>query len=106
MLLRTRSQLPENPGIEEGVDLRGQPKTSQLRTTYISYERTVLRETGIVEVKLEQEPAVCNIDQSAFSRPRNFDFSFLKKQWRVQDPTNIVPTTIPSKAESNSQEHS
>jgi Ni/Co efflux regulator RcnB len=46
--------------------------------------RTVLRETGIVEVQLEQEPAVSNIDQSAFGRPRNFDFSFLKKQWRAR----------------------
>ena len=44
--------------------------------------RTVLRETGIVEVQLEQEPAVCNIDQPAFSGPRNLDLSLLKKQWR------------------------
>jgi hypothetical protein len=48
---------------------------------------------------------VCNIDQSAFSRPPKFNFSLLKSNG-VQNPNKIVATTIPSKAESNSQEHS
>ena len=38
--------------------------------------------TGIVEIELEQPRAVCNIEQSAFSRPRKLDPSLLKKQWR------------------------
>jgi hypothetical protein len=63
-------------------------------------------ETVNVEFELEQPGAVCNIEQSAFSRPRRVDLSLLKKQWRARDPTNLVSTTLPSKAESNSQEHS
>jgi hypothetical protein len=47
---------------------------------------------------------LCNIEQSAFIRPRKYDLCLLKKQW--QDSANVVPTTILSKAESKSQEYS
>jgi hypothetical protein len=48
---------------------------------------------------------LCRIEQFAFSRQPKPDLSLQRKNG-VHDPTNFVPTTIPSQAESNSQEYS